>query len=271
MAGACRDPHPRASAAADSAQATRCGADVGRVVERLGERMRLVSLLAPDTIVRRELADAYAPLVTAQLLAFWQAAPAGAPGRQLSNPWPARIEVRSIHPEGDACRVEGDVAYVTSADTTAVVERRPVTLRVRETDGGWRVGEYASTAARNDASAPANVVRRYYDHIRAGDYDSAYVLWERGGAASGQTLAKFRAGFARTANVRVTITHGIRVEGAAGSQYATVPVAVDAELRNGTRQHFEGTYTLRRAMVDGATPEQRRWHIYAASLTARRR
>ena len=59
------------------------------------------------------------------------------------------------------------------------------------------------------------------------------------------------------------------MEGAAGSQYATVPVVVDATLRNGTRQHFEGNYTLRRTMVDGATPEQRRWHIYSGDLKPR--
>jgi hypothetical protein len=40
-------------------------------------------------------------------------------------------------------------------------------------------------------------------------------------------------------------------------------------LRNGTHQHFVGTYTVRRAMVDGATPEQRRWHIYSAHLQQR--
>jgi len=57
-----------------------------------------------------------------------------------------------------------------------------------------------------------------------------------------------------------------RMEGAAGSQFATVPVVIDAVLRNGQAQHFEGTYTLRRALVEGATPEQRRWHIYAAEM-----
>jgi ornithine carbamoyltransferase len=53
------------------------------------------------------------------------------------------------------------------------------------------------------------------------------------------------------------------------ARYATVPVIIDAVTRDGTKQRFTGTYTLRRAMVDGATPEQRRWRIYSARLRTR--
>jgi hypothetical protein len=116
---------------------------------------------------------------------------------------------------------------------------------------------------------PALLVRRYYEAIQAGKYDSAYALWGQSGQASGKNLAAFSAGFAQTAEVRATVSDSVQLEGAAGSQYATVPVVIDATLRDGTRQHFEGTYTLRRAMVDGATPEQRRWHIYSADLKPR--
>ena len=118
-------------------------------------------------------------------------------------------------------------------------------------------------------TTPARLVRRYYEAIQAHDYDAAYALWGQSGQASGKNPAAFSAGFAQTAQVHATVSDSIQMEGAAGSQYATVPVVVDAVLRDGTRQHFEGTYTLRRAMVDGATPEQRRWHIYSADLKAR--
>jgi hypothetical protein len=125
------------------------------------------------------------------------------------------------------------------------------------------------TLVRDTSVTPAQLVRRYYDAIQAGKYDSAYSLWGQSGQASGKNSAAFSAGFAQTAQVRATVSDSIHVEGAAGSQYATVPVVVDATLRDGTRQHFEGTYTLRRAMVDGATLEQRRWHIYSADLKPR--
>jgi hypothetical protein len=113
---------------------------------------------------------------------------------------------------------------------------------------------------------PVQLVRRYYAAIQAGKYDSAYSLWGQSGQASGKNRAAFSEGFAQTAEVRATVSDSVQLEGAAGSQYATVPVVVDATLRDGTRQHFQGTYILRRAMVDGATPEQRRWHIYSADL-----
>jgi hypothetical protein len=123
--------------------------------------------------------------------------------------------------------------------------------------------------ASDTSLTPAQLIRRYYAAIQSGKYDSAYSLWGASGQASGHTRDSFAAGFAKTRDVRAVVSDSVPLEGAAGSQYATVPVVVDATLRDGTRQHFEGSYTLRRTMVDGATPEQRRWHIYSADLKAR--
>lgn len=131
-----------------------------------------------------------------------------------------------------------------------------------------RLNAHDSTRSTDTTSA-ADVVRRYYGAICSHAYDSAYALWEGGGTASHQTRADFASGFANTVQVQVTIGDSVRIGAAAGSQYATVPVVVEAVLRDGRRQHFEGSYILRRSFVDGATPEQRRWHIYAAHLTAR--
>jgi hypothetical protein len=125
------------------------------------------------------------------------------------------------------------------------------------------------TVVSDTSVTPAQLVRRYYEAIQARDYNAAYALWGQSGQASGKNRADFAAGFAQTTQVRATVSDSVQMEGAAGSQYATVPVIVDAVLRSGARQHFEGTYTLRRAMVDGATPEQRRWHIYSADLKPR--
>jgi len=115
-------------------------------------------------------------------------------------------------------------------------------------------------------STPAGVIRRYYSAIKSKRYDDVYRLWSDSGRASGQAPGEFAAGFSKTASVNVTVGDSVRVEGAAGSQYATVPVSVDALLNGGERQHFIGTYTLRRAMVDGASTEQRQWRIYSAHL-----
>jgi hypothetical protein len=260
-----------------------CGTDVRNLAEQLGARMRLVSLLAPDSIVRRSLADAYGTLVSAPLLTEWQNDPRNAPGRELSNPWPQRLDVRSIDADGTACRVEGDIVYVTSADTTTPVERRTVSLRI-ESGPSPRITEYRVTNAAAPAGgtqpttdssqahvhAAAEVVRQYYRDIQRRDFDAAYDRWGTAGRASGQTRAAFAAGFANVATVAATVADSGAVEGAAGSQYVTVPVRVDATLRDGTRQHFAGTYTMRRTLVDGATAAQRRWHIFKADVTAQK-
>ena len=116
------------------------------------------------------------------------------------------------------------------------------------------------------AEAAVAVIRDYYAAIAAGDYARAYRYWADGGAASGQSFEQFRAGFAETASVMATVGAPGRVEGAAGSRYVSVPVEVHATTTAGAAQCFRGTYTLRRAVVPGATAEQRRWHITSADL-----
>lgn len=129
----------------------------------------------------------------------------------------------------------------------------------------------APVAAQGPASPAAarGVVESYYAAIDRGAFRTAYLQWDRGGAASGKSYAAFRAGFARTARTRVMTYAATDQEGAAGSSYITVPVYVRATLKNGARQHFRGSYVLRRVNdVDGSTPEQRRWHLSSAKLVA---
>ncbi len=109
------------------------------------------------------------------------------------------------------------------------------------------------------------VVRDYYDAIAKKDYERAYHYWERNGLASGQTFAQFKAGFAETRAVSVVPGTPGRIEPAAGSRYVMIPVTINATKKNGTPQHFVGSYVLHRAVVDGAG-EMKNWHIYAADI-----
>ena len=120
--------------------------------------------------------------------------------------------------------------------------------------------------AEHGAAEAAAVIQRYYAAIDAGDYARAYRLWSDGGRASGQSLASFASGFDDTTSVGVDIGAPGRVEAAAGSRYIEVPVTVRAVHADRSEHRFEGTYTLRRAVVDGATPEQRQWRIASARL-----
>ena len=121
-------------------------------------------------------------------------------------------------------------------------------------------------AAEPAATEAAAVVRSYYAAINAGQYPRAYALWADGGRASGQTAGQFAGGFSDTARVGMSTGAPGRVEGAAGSRYVTIPVAVEAVRDDGTIHHYDGTYTLRRSTVDGATPGQRQWRIESADL-----
>ncbi|MCY7323225.1 MAG: hypothetical protein LH660_15830 [Phormidesmis sp. CAN_BIN36] len=121
----------------------------------------------------------------------------------------------------------------------------------------------ANNSESEDAVA---IVQRYYNAIDRRDYEQAYQTWQGNGSASHQTFEAFKNGFAETASTQVKIGEPSQVEGAAGSQYITVPVALTATAQNQAIQHFKGTYVLRRSLVDGTSTDQRSWHIYSAKL-----
>jgi len=117
------------------------------VVERFGERLARVSPLAPVETARQEVRREYGPLVTASLLEAWLADPSAAPGRRVSSPWPARIEVGSVRRTGPgAYEVVGSVVYVTSAEAAAgggEAARAGVVLAVvQDGAGAWRIARY---------------------------------------------------------------------------------------------------------------------------------
>jgi hypothetical protein len=123
-----------------------------------------------------------------------------------------------------------------------------------------------ATQARDSTGGAANVVLAYYRAINERRYRDAYRLWESDGAASGKSVEAFRDGFGSTASVGVVLGAPGRIEGAAGSRYIEIPVRITAIASDGGRQAFIGRYTLRRSVVDGATPEQRTWRIYSAHV-----
>jgi len=124
-------------------------------------------------------------------------------------------------------------------------------------------------AGQFDTVSARAVVERYYAAIERGDFRTAYAQWGNGGRASGKSYAAFARGFAATAHSRVTVGNPGLPDGAAGSLYVEVPVDIHATLKTGRRQHFRGTYVIRRVNdVPGASPAQRRWHIDSARLRA---
>ncbi|WP_159015435.1 hypothetical protein [Cognatiluteimonas profundi] len=120
--------------------------------------------------------------------------------------------------------------------------------------------------AEPTAAEAIAVVREYYRSIDSLDFAHAWSLWSDGGRSSGQTLQQFADGFANTAHVTIDTGAPGNIEAAAGSRFIQVPVTIQATTRDGGTQRYSGTYTLRRAVVDGATAEQRAWRIASAAL-----
>jgi len=124
-------------------------------------------------------------------------------------------------------------------------------------------GTGATEPTPEDALA---VIRDYYGAINSGDFGRAYALWSDGGRASGQSPQQFAAGFADTTGVSVEMQAAGAVEAGAGSRSIEVPVTITATRRDDSQHRYTGKYVLRRAVVDGATPEQRAWRIASAEL-----
>ena len=109
---------------------------------------------------------------------------------------------------------------------------------------------------------PGKVVLAWAKAMTLKQWGSAYRYWGDEGARSGLTLLQFSEKWGKLANPEFELHPGTS-EGAAGSLYYTAPIV----LIDGKR-HTRGEIVLRRVNdVDGATPEQLRWHIEGLTVT----
>ncbi|MET0310062.1 MAG: MliC family protein [Sphingomonas sp.] len=131
------------------------------------------------------------------------------------------------------------------------------------------VSEAPST--QESAQGAANVVQTYYALIGEGKYRQAWALWDNGGKASGMSAAAFAASFARYSEYHANIGAPGDVDAGAGQRFVTVPVQAYGRLKaDGRPFNLLGSVTLHRvADIDGATAEQKQWHIRSADLVAR--
>lgn len=94
----------------------------------------------------------------------------------------------------------------------------------------------------DNRSGPADLVRSFYNALDLHQYARAYTYFRPDSAP--KSFAAFAAGYAQTEAVSVRVGKVVS-EGAAGSIYATVPVVVQARLKDGTSQLFGGCYLTR--------------------------
>lgn len=115
--------------------------------------------------------------------------------------------------------------------------------------------------AYNITSGPVDLLASFYDAINRGDYARAYGYWETPPSA----YADFVNGYANTASVLLLVAPPPQIQGAAGSSYASIPTALVATQRDGSKQLFSGCYVMRKSNVDTTNTS---WHVYSATISA---
>ena len=116
----------------------------------------------------------------------------------------------------------------------------------------------------DDRSTAKGVIASFYNAINRSEYARAYAYF--GDSADLQPFAEFKAGYADTASVTLK-TGDETTEGAAGSTFYSLPVAIDALSTDGTHKVFAGCYQLR--LVQPALQEEppfRPLHIEKGTL-----
>lgn len=113
--------------------------EVRSVAEEFGLQFKNVSLLAQDA--PDQIEAYYAPYITEDLLADWQADPAQAPGRLTSSPWSDRIEIETIEQvDSEEYIVLGLIVEVTSDNQTA--NSVPIEFTIIKIDSAWLISAF---------------------------------------------------------------------------------------------------------------------------------
>jgi|GEM_PF-2123062 len=114
---------------------------------------------------------------------------------------------------------------------------------------------YAYPEVAPAAREAAEVLRRYYDRIEAGDYDAAYAMRTAGGADKARFVANFRA--YESYHAQLGAAGGPATQGA--FDYVEVPVMTTGRFVGGKPFGTSGRVMLRRAR----TGADRSWRVLA--------
>ena len=113
---------------------------------------------------------------------------------------------------------------------------------------------------------PTHAVAYWRAAMEGRDWSGARSVFGDFGAQSGLSAQAFAAAWDQYRTLDVTVGTGEQ-EGGAGSSYYEVPVTITGLTKAGQPYRLAGRLTLRRVNdVDGATPEQLRWHIERSTL-----
>ena len=117
--------------------------EIENLVKSFGDKIKSVSLSAPEGIIKDSLKENYDEFVSLTLLEEWQKDPTNAPGRVSSSPWPERIDIVSVEKLSDTeYVVNGNIIEVTSSELNGgVAAIQPIKLNIKNIEGKWLIDD----------------------------------------------------------------------------------------------------------------------------------
>lgn len=176
----------------------------------------------------------------------------------------AAILALTLHLAG--CDKTPAPAKPQAAETpTAIITPGPlpsVAISPTAETAGKIAGQLPGPADRD----PAHALAYWRAAMEGRDWSAARSVFGDFGAQSGRSAQAFAAAWDKYRTLAVTVGAGEQ-EGGAGSSYYEVPVTITGLTKADKPYRLAGRLTLRRVNdVDGATPEQLRWHIERSTL-----
>ncbi|GBG07759.1 hypothetical protein PAT3040_02320 [Paenibacillus agaridevorans] len=109
-----------------------------QTVEGFGQNLKHVRIVTVPEEKTKELIDQYyTPYVAKELITAWKEHIESTPGRELSSPWPERIEVQSVIFTNDAVsEVQGHIIGMAGGE---IVGKDAVSIHLKLEDGKWKI------------------------------------------------------------------------------------------------------------------------------------
>jgi len=117
---------------------------VESIVSNFGQRLKMVSVLATEDIVIKDIERYYSQFISTELLEKWKESPQSIPGRYTSSPWPDRIEIFNVRRISEnEYEVKGEIVEVTSSGMSSeeAVSKIPLILKVTKNGEKWAIDD----------------------------------------------------------------------------------------------------------------------------------
>ncbi len=114
--------------------------EVIKFIQGFGQQLKMVSLTAPEDVLKSTMEKYFGDYVSAGLMEKWLSDPANAPGRLTSSPWPGRIDVLSTEKTAEnEYVVKGTIVEFTSVEMEdgGFAAKKAITLKVEKINGKW--------------------------------------------------------------------------------------------------------------------------------------